>query len=186
MSRFLQRLIQRATAATGATTEPADAAQAATAQPDANAMVDLCASTGALVPELLHEDEVSAPMLLRLFRQAYMPVESQPGERLLLTTDSGTRLQVAVDTGRRLVSFMVMYEMHPDAALADKLAFVNRVNDRVVFVRFSLLDDDMLHVDHQLPYDGGVTAAAVMGCVRRVGRIAPQAIAEFAEPGLMR
>lgn len=171
MKTFLQRLLSRM-----APVPISPATAAAPASPAA----------GGLVPDLLHEHDVTPATLLRLFRQAYVPVESQPGERLVITTDTGVRLQVMLDDDRRLVLFSATYALAPGVPLADKLAFVNRVNDRVVFVRFSLLSENVLYVDHQLPYDCGVTAAAVMGCVRRIGRLAPQAIVEFAEPGLMK
>lgn len=104
----------------------------------------------------------------------------------MLTTDSGMHLQLPVDEPRKLIGFIATYALQTEAPLADKLAFMNRVNDRVVVVRFSLLGEDTLYVDHQLPFDGGVTAAAVIGCARRMGRITPQAILDFSPAGLMR
>lgn len=46
----------------------------------------------AAVSEFIHEEALNADLLLRLFRQAFMPVESLSGQALLVTAESGMRL----------------------------------------------------------------------------------------------
>jgi len=119
-----------------------------------------------------------------LFKQAFHPVEALTGNRLLVTTDGGMRMQVVVDSTRKLLAFSATYAMQAAVPMDRKLAFVNRANERVIFVRFTIINDTTLYVDHHLPFNGGVTPAAVIASFRTMGRVTPHTINELAAPGM--
>jgi len=170
MSSFLQRLL---------------------AHPAREAPVTAVTAPTALTPwlpshvgEFIREEDVSAGKLLSLFKQAFFAVEARPDDCLLVTAEGGMSLHVRVDTGRKLLMFSACFELQAAAPMEGKLAFVNVANDTVIFVRFSITDETTLYVDYHLPFNGGVTPAAVIAAVRHMGRVTPQAINELAAPGL--
>lgn len=131
------------------------------------------------VGDYLSEEEVSNERLLTLFKQAFIQVECGDGPYLRVTSENGVRLSVSVDKERRLISLAATFGLREEAALHEKLVLCNRVNDSVIFVRLSLSSRTTLCADHQLPFDGGITAAAIVAATRRLARITVQAIQEM-------
>lgn len=145
----------------------------------------LAISPTGLVGEFLCEDQIDTAKLLSLFRQAFLEVEVASDTRLRVRAENGTRVSVAVDAKRQLIQFVIAYGLREDAPMLDKLALCNRVNDQVIFVRFSVSDPTTLCSDYNLPFDGGITTAAIMGTLRRMARITGQSIGEMDEDKLV-
>lgn len=171
MSSLISRLFSRPDA-------PAGAAPAAAA-PAAVPMAATAAPAPGLVGDFLFEEQVNAGKLLSLFRQAFLEVEVAGEERLRLRAETGMRLSAFVDRERKLIAFCATYSLSAEAPMADKIAFANRVNDRLILVRFAISDATTLCIDYQLPFDGGVASASVLGALRRLTRIANSALSEL-------
>jgi len=172
MSSLLSRWLPRKAEAT-AVSAPADT------------LSPMSITPAGLVGEFLAEEQIDTPKLLSLFKQAFLDVEVAGDTRLRVRAENGTRVSVAVDTKRQLIQFVVAYGLREDAPMIDKLALCNRVNDQVIFVRFSVSDPTTLVSDYSLPFDGGVTAAAIMATLRRMARITGQSIGEMDEDKLV-
>lgn len=172
MSSFIQKLLFRDAAPQGASSVPT---------PGASAMGNAAAPWQPRLDwrggEVLGEDDITVERLLSLFRQAYIPVEtSASGTQLALRLESGMRAIVTPDASRQLIVVAAIFGLKSTAPMADKLAAANRLNDQVIFLRAAVVDDTTLCLDHQMACDGGVMAAAVIGAVRRMDRIAPRAL----------
>lgn len=182
-ARFLNRPVLQPAADAAATVPaeaPADAAAPAAEAPAAAVPAAAAAVVNpGLVSDFLFEDQVSTEKVLSLFRQAYFQVEVMSEHRLRLVMDFGMRLSVTVDADRKLITYSTSYSLREDAPMEAKVAFVNRVNDGVIFVRFAVHDATTLWIDYQLPFDGGVASAAVIGALRRYARIAYQSIGQY-------
>jgi hypothetical protein len=160
--------------------------QAAALGSAATAPVPWSAALARKTDELIAQDDLNLSRLLGLFRQAYMPVESShDGHRLLLRMESGLTLAVAADAPRRLIAMAAVFQLHPQADMADKLAAANRINDGMVVLRAAIPDPKTLYLDHHLVCDGGVMAATVIGAVRRMERFVASAIGEHVPPALL-
>ena len=173
MSSLLSRWLPRRAEATVDASAPADT------------LSPLSIAPAGLVGEFLCEDQIDTAKLLSLFKQAFLEVEVASDTRLRVRAESGTRVSVAVDANRQLIQFIVAYGLREDAPMAEKLALCNRVNDQVIFVRFSVADPTTLVSDYSLPFEGGVTTAAIMGTLRRMARITGQSIGEMDEDKLV-
>lgn len=173
MPSFIQKLFGREAA--GASTVPAPGAIAAAASSaTADCRQHRLSWRGG---EVIGDDEITVGRLLSLFRQVYIPVEtSSDGSRLMLRLESGMRIIVTPYASRQLIAIAAVFRLKADAPLDVKLAAANRLNDQVIFLRAAVVDGTTLCLDHQMVCDGGVLAAAVVGAVRRVDRIAPRAL----------
>lgn len=174
MSSLLSRWLPRKTEAAAAPAAGAHESQS-----------PLAISPTGLVGEFLCEEQIDTPKLLSLFKQAFLEVEVASDTRLRVRAENGTRVSVAVDAKRQLIQFVIAYGLREDAPMADKLALCNRVNDQVIFVRLSVSDPTTLVSDYSLPFDGGVTTAAIMATLRRMARITGQSIGEMDEDKLV-
>lgn len=171
---FIARLLQRAAPAAEATAPTARAGQSSPAPAPATPALQ------GLGPDLVLEEQLSTAHLLALYKRAFMDVQSVEGrDRLRVATESGVRLLVGVDASRRLVFFSAYFGLKEHAALADKLAFAHRANDKLVLARYTVLDDTTLYADYQLPYEGGLPAALLVGLTRRLGSTMAQAMADL-------
>lgn len=120
----------------------------------------------AAVSEFIHEEALNADLLLRLFRQAFMPVESLSGQALLVTAESGMRLSVTVDTDRKHLVLRARYTLRPEAEMAAKLDFAHRANVGVIAVRFAIASPGTLQADFTMSFKGGAVTLQIMEAVR--------------------
>ena len=175
MSSLLSRLLPRTSAnpSTSPATPPSPA--------------DLVASlTKGKVGDYLAEDEVANERLLTLFKQAFIPVEVVSAHHLRVTSESGIKMHVAVDSGRKLISLVTTFGLREDAPMEQKLQLCNRINDSVIFVRLSVTDATTLCSDHALPFNGGICSASIISAVRLLARVTVQSLADMDEHRLVR
>lgn len=169
MPPLIARLLKRASASSNNSMTPAPA-------PALPAMAH---------EDFLHEEQITNAKLLALYKRAFMDVQSLAvGDRLAVMTESRVRLLVQVDAERRLIFFTAYFGLRADASLSDKLALAHRANDKLVLARYTVLDDTTLYADYQLPYEGGLPAALVVGLTRRLGQVMRQAVSEQDESGV--
>lgn len=117
------------------------------------------------------EEQVTPQQLLALFRQAYMPVESQPDDRLRVVLEGSGATTVAIIQDSQCIHFHSAYGFKEDATRIEKLELVNRMNDCVMMARFSVFKDDTLWADYMLPFNGGIAPAMIVATLRRINRI---------------
>ncbi len=118
-----------------------------------------------MADELIQTDDVSAEALKQLFEDAYMEVS--------LDSDGDVRIKdgytcfLKPDTDKRLVVLYAIFGAKPEAELAAKLEYANRVNDQVKVVRTSVMADGRFYFDYYIPVEGGITKKAIVLATRR-------------------
>ena len=126
-------------------------------------------------PAFLPEGEVNAQKLAEIFKVAYMKCTIDEDGDLLVQTD-GPRVFVSVQEDKKLLKFIAMYGLKESATEEMKMAFVNRMNDGIIFARFSVARADTLMADYYLPYEEGILAFQIVAALRLFGRVVPGAI----------
>jgi hypothetical protein len=139
----------------------------------------------AAIGDFIHEEALNAETLLRLFRQAFMPVESVSSQVLMLTAESGMRLSVLVDADRRHLVLRTRYSLRPEAPMAAKLDFAHRANLGVIAVRFAIESPDTLQADFTLSFKGGVVTLQVMEAVRLMSVVVRGTIRDYDRDGVV-
>lgn len=124
---------------------------------------------------LLAESEVTMSNLDELFRQAFFKTSLDKDGDLIVQSD-GPRVIVTIDQQKKLVKFMAVYGLREEAALGPKLALVNRMNDEIIYVRFSVPRDDILVADYFLLFQEGIPAFQLVSSLRLFARVVPAAI----------
>jgi hypothetical protein len=94
---------------------------------------------------------------------------------------------MTVNQDNKLIRFMSIYGVKESAPLELKHAFVNKMTDDVILVRFSIPESrpDMLIADYHLPFEDGIRAFQVVSALRLFSRIVPYAIRTCDENDLM-
>ncbi len=126
-------------------------------------------------PRLLAESEITTSNLDELFREAFFKTSLDKDGDLIVQSD-GPRVIVTVDQQKKLVKFMAVYGLREEAALEPKLALVNRMNDEIIYVRFSVPRDDILVADYFLLFQEGIPAFQLVSSLRLFARVVPAAI----------
>jgi len=127
--------------------------------------------------EVLVENEVAKESLAALFKRAFMSTSFDEDGDLIVQTD-GPRVFVSVDEEKKLLKYMAIYGVKESSPLELKHAFVNKMNDEIIFVRFSIPEQrpDILMADYFLPYEEGIPTFQIVSAIRLFARIVPGAI----------
>jgi len=125
--------------------------------------------------EVLAESEVTTSNLDKLFKQAFFKTSLDRDGDLIVQSD-GPRVIVTVDQEKKLVKFMAVYGLRQTAALEHKLALVNRMNNEIIYVRFSVPREDLLVADYFLLFQQGILAFQLVSSLRLFARVVPAAI----------
>lgn len=127
--------------------------------------------------EILAEDEVTTSNLAQMFKRAFLKTDLDKDGDLRVHTD-GPRVVVTVDQDKKLLKFMAVYGVKESARLELKHAFANKMNDEIIFVRFSVprTRPDMLVADYFLPFEEGIPTFQIVSALRLFARAVPGAI----------
>lgn len=135
--------------------------------------------------EVLSESDVTRGKLRGLFKAAYLKTELDDDGDLVVTTDVGVKVIVTIDEERKFLKYLAIYGLKEDAPDTDKHEFVNKINDAVIMVRFSVPRADVLVGDYFLSFEEGITGYQIVNAARMIGRIVVQAIDEYDENDLV-
>ena len=127
--------------------------------------------------EVLGEDEVTTSNLAQIFKRAFFKTELDEDGDLKVHTD-GPRVRVTVNQDHKLLKFMAVYGVKESARLEMKHAFVNKMNDDIIFGRFSIPEarSDVLIADYYLPFGEGIPAFQIVYALRLFGKVVLGAI----------
>ncbi len=131
------------------------------------------------VLEMIQGEDLSAPRLLEMFRDAYLDAQLDTEGDVRLTID-GISILVTVDQSRKLVHFISIFGIKPGATRQQVLELCNRINDRLILVRAaypSALPSPALMLDHYVVTEAGVSPIEIVDDVRRfravIGSVPP-------------
>lgn len=119
------------------------------------------------VSELISENELTIERLESLFQSAFLRVERDKENDVLIRDDSGINTFVKVDRDKKLITFFCLFGLKSRFSDADKLKFINDLNNGLIVVRFSLAKGSTLWCDYDFHYDGGIPAFLIMANYRR-------------------
>ena len=127
--------------------------------------------------ELIAEDQVAPGTIRDLFRRAFFSTSLDDDGDVRVETDDPT-VFVSINADNKLVKYTTVYGLKNSASLESKHAFVNKMNDDVIFCRFSVPEEapNILMVDYYLPYGEGVLAFQIVRSLRLFARVVPRAI----------
>jgi hypothetical protein len=115
--------------------------------------------------EFIYPEGISTDALKVLFEEAYMEVSLDTDGDLIVKDNY--RCYLRPDTDGRLISIYAIFGASAGAVDADKLAYVNRVNDQVKLIRASVSANGKFFFDYYLSVEGGISKRAVVMAVRR-------------------
>jgi hypothetical protein len=115
--------------------------------------------------DFIYPEGINAESLKKLFEEAYMEVSVDTDGDLIVKDNY--RCYLRPDQDGRLISIYAIFGSAAEAAQADKLAYINRVNDQVKMIRASVSANGKFFFDYYFSVEGGVAKRAVVMSVRR-------------------
>ncbi len=115
--------------------------------------------------EFIYPEAISSDVLKQLFEEAYMEVTVDTDGDLIVKDNY--RCYLRPDADGRLISIYAIFGASPTAAQAEKLAYVNRVNDQVKMIRASVSANGKFFYDYYLSVEGGISKRSIVMAVRR-------------------
>ncbi|AMA76323.1 osmotic signal transduction-like protein (plasmid) [Thermus parvatiensis] len=133
------------------------------------------------------EEEVSKARLEEICRMAgYTTSVDQDGD--LVVHGDALKTLVIVSREKSIIHFACVFRFEPWVPEQDRLLFVNRLNDTTHVLRFSMKvqSPDILVVDYDLPFQGGVLESQIRFVLRLFHQRLPLLIALHGGAGLLR
>ncbi|MEW6259428.1 MAG: YbjN domain-containing protein [Thermodesulfobacteriota bacterium] len=127
--------------------------------------------------EVLTEDEVTISNLAQIFKRAFFKTSIDKDGDFIVHTE-GPRVIVTLNQDNKLIKFTTIYGVKESARLDLKHTFTNRMNDEIIFCRFSVpkTRPDILIADYYLPFEEGIPAFQIVSALRLFSRVVPRAI----------
>lgn len=116
--------------------------------------------------QIVHENSVSVTKLREIYKVAFMRTEIDEDGDLRVLDESGMKVLVSLDDRNNLIKFLTVYRLRKNANTVTKLAFTNKLNDSLVFARFSMAREDILCIDYFLPYTEGVLPFQIVSATK--------------------
>jgi len=105
--------------------------------------------------EIIKETDVNEKTIAAVFQQAYMDCVIDHDNDVKIT-DDGVRTFVRFDPERKVLTMFNVWPLRESAPLEKKLEWLNRLNNKLVLVRFTMPKPDSLWCDYQLLVAGGL------------------------------
>jgi hypothetical protein len=110
---------------------------------------------GAEAEDIIPEEEVTAPKLMALFTGAFIDCEIDKDGDVRIEED-GIKTFLRVTPKKKVITVFSIWSLKESASELDKLRLVNKLNDKLLLVRFCMADSKTLWCDYQLRYEKGV------------------------------
>ena len=115
--------------------------------------------------EFIYPEGISMEALKALFEEALLQVSVDTDGDLIVKDNY--RCYLRPDPDGRLISVYAIFGANAEAIEADKLAYVNKVNDQVKLIRASVSGNGKFFFDYYLSVEGGVSKRSIVVAVRR-------------------
>lgn len=129
-------------------------------------------------PKIIPEADVSLATIEQILENAFLDCEITADDLIRVQTD-GPMVLISVNQSNHLLRFCAYYGMNEFAAMGDKFALANKINDGYILVRASIDDETTLSIDSYLIYKGGVLPVHIVMMLRLMGRVIPSALREI-------
>jgi hypothetical protein len=121
--------------------------------------------SGSTPDGLIPPEAINSASLKQILESAALDVSVDTDGDLIVT--DGYRCYLRPDPDGRLIAIYAIFGVTPGASDADKLVFVNRVNDQVKLVRASVSQNGKFFFDYYLSTEDGITNKRLVTSVRR-------------------
>jgi hypothetical protein len=129
-----------------------------------------------LAEEMIFPEGVSIEALQKLFDQNFMDTAVDSDGDLIVSDTF--RCYLRPDPDGRLILVYAVFGAADAATDAQKLAYVNRVNDQIKLIRASVAASGRFSFEYYFPVEGGVSKQAIVFGVRRFFGCLNKALAE--------
>ena len=138
-------------------------------------------------PEIIAEDIVTPDTIRNIFRRAFFSTTLDDDGDVRVETDDPV-VFVSINVNNKLLKFTTVYGFKETASLESKLAFVNKMNEDVIFCRFSVPEDTstLLVADYYLPFGEGIPAFQIVSALRLFARVVSRAIYDCDDNDIVR
>lgn len=118
----------------------------------------------------LDEGQVNLKSLVQILEQAYISCTLNERGDMASFTESSVKVMLQFDSDKMVVGLASLWGLKPISEV-DKLRFVNRLNDTITVVRFSITSQGRLWCDHQFQIKGGLNPRWFVFEVKRFAEI---------------
>lgn len=119
---------------------------------------------------ILMPDEITVANIKPFFDVACLNAEIDKDGDLKIE-DDGVRTYIRIDPKHKIITYYSSWEIKASVPEAKKLAFINRLNDKMVLVRYCIAGPTTLWCDYQCLYEGGITPYTIVNTYRQFARI---------------
>ena len=138
-------------------------------------VLPVCQAAAADPKTLLPEEEVTLANIKSFFDAALLTAEiDEDGD--LKIEEGGMKTFIKIDAEKKLISYISAWGMKPSVSELKKLQFLNRLNDKLIFVRFCMPRPTTLWCDYQCLYDGGISPYAIVSNYRMFAKVVKGAV----------
>ena len=130
-----------------------------------------------MTDELIDVEDISVEKLHDLMESAY--IDSHANGDGLVVVDT-LRFLLMPFPSRKCVRLVSVFSFKPEATLADRLFFANKINSQMVALRAGIAEEtpDSLMLDWTVSISGGVTRRYIINSVRLFGDMITAAMRE--------
>ena len=129
--------------------------------------------------------EITIENLQELLSASYVTNEIDTEGRILATTDSGLKVFITLNDANKLIKFALGFRIKEDASEEQKLQLANRINDKIVLVRYAVSTPEVLVADYFLPYGQGIIPMQIINSLKLLDRVCLAGIREHDTDGIV-
>lgn len=129
--------------------------------------------------------DVTIESLQELLSAAYVNNELDNQGRILITTDSGLKVFATLNEANKLIKFALGFRLKEDATEEQRLQLANRINDKVIMIRYAIPAAEVLVADYFLPYGQGIVPLQVVNSLKLLDKICLAGIREHDTDGIV-
>jgi hypothetical protein len=122
--------------------------------------------------------DVTIESLQELLSSSYVTNEIDAEGRILATTDSGLKVFLTLNESNKLIKFALGFRIKEDASEEQKLNLANRINDKIILVRYAVPAPEVLVADYFLPYGQGIIPLQIVNSLKLLDKVCLAGIRE--------
>jgi hypothetical protein len=134
---------------------------------------------------ILPSAEVTIANIQELLSSSYVTNEIDAEGRILATTDNGLKVFVTINEQNQLIKFALGFRIKDDASDEQKLGLANRINDKIILVRYAIPAPEVLVADYFLPYAQGIIPMQIINSLKLLDRVCLAGIREHDTDGIV-
>lgn len=137
-------------------------------------------------PEYIVEGEVTPENIRDLFSRAFYSTHVDDDGDVVVNAEP-ISVFISINKDNKLLKYSTYYGVNKIAPLESKIAFVNKMNDDMVFCRFSIPKDheDTLVADYFLSFGENISFFQIVSSLRLFASVVVNAIHHFDSDGLI-